>query len=163
MRFNITILILSIFGIFDTIYLTIKRYSHSGINCSIFEGCDFVTTSAYSAILGVPVAVLGIIFYVSVFVLSIFYLRLKNKKIFISLFGLSSVGFLMSIWFIYTQAFILNAFCLYCLASAVLSTTIFILSLITMIKLKMEYIHDLPESRLKKSYKWRAGRNLKIG
>ena len=133
----ITILTLSILGIFDTVYLTVKRYSHdSSINCSIFEGCDFVTTSSYSAILGIPVAVLGIIFYVGIFVLSFLYLRSKNRKFIVSLLGLSSIGVLMSFWFLYTQAFILNAFCLYCLVSAGLSTTIFMLSLIMMIKYK---------------------------
>lgn len=136
MKLIIIILILSIIGIFDTTYLAIKRYTHDSINCSIFEGCDFVTTSSYSAIFGMPVAVLGIIFYASIFTLSILYLRSKSKGLITSLLGLSSVGFLMSIWFIYTQAFILNAFCLYCLASAGLSTTIFILSLILVLKLK---------------------------
>lgn len=136
MKLIITALILSVIGIFDTAYLTIKRFTHDSVNCSIFEGCDFVTTSVYSAILGIPVAVLGIIFYVAVLALSIFYLKSKNKKILTSILGLSSVGFLMSLWFIYTQAFILNAFCLYCLVSAGLSTTIFILSLIAVIKSK---------------------------
>jgi uncharacterized membrane protein len=136
MRLNIAILILSIIGIFDTVYLTIKRYTHSNIGCSIFEGCDLVTTSSHSAILGVPVAVLGIVFYTTVFVLSVLYLRSKNKVFIKSLLGLSSIGFLMSIWFVYTQAFVLNAFCLYCLVSAGLSTTIFILSLIAMVKFK---------------------------
>mgnify|MGYP000398024265 FL=1 len=135
-RFVFIILILSIIGIIDTIYLTIKRFTNKSVNCSIFEGCDFVTTSSYSAILGVPVAVLGMVFYIAVFALSILYLRTKNKKFLISLLVLSSIGFLMSIWFIYTQGFILNAFCLYCLVSAGLSTTIFILSLIAMLKLK---------------------------
>ena len=134
MRFNIFILILSFAGILDTSYLTIKRFTRDSINCSIFEGCDFVTTSVYSTILGIPVAVLGIVFYVSIFTLSYLYLKSKNQKIVKFIFGLSIVGFLMSIWFLYTQAFVLNAFCLYCLVSAGLSTTIFILSLIAMVK-----------------------------
>ncbi len=132
--FSIVILILSIIGISDTTYLTIKRYSHDNINCSIFEGCDFVTTSSYSAIFGVPVAILGIIFYIAVFVLSVLYLRSKNKIFLNFLLGLSTVGFLMSMWFIYTQAFVLSAFCLYCIVSAGISTTIFILSIIIMVQ-----------------------------
>ena len=132
--FAVSIFILSIVGILDTTYLTIKRYSHDEINCSIFDGCDFVTTSNYSQILGVPVAVLGVIFYVSIFTLSLLYLRSKSRGFITSLFGLSLVGFLMSIWFFYTQAFVLNAFCLYCLVSARLSTALFILSSILMIK-----------------------------
>jgi uncharacterized membrane protein len=133
---NITILILSIVGISDATYLTIKRFTHDSVNCSIFEGCDFVTTSIYSTILGIPVAVLGMVFYISIFVLSILYLRSKNRKILMSLLSLSGVGFLMSMWFVYTQLFILESICSYCMISATLSTTIFILSLIAMIKSK---------------------------
>lgn len=136
MKLIITTLILSIIGIFDTTYLIIKHYNQDSINCSIFEGCDLVTTSTYSVIFGIPVAVLGIIFYVSVFALTLWYLKSKNKKVLASILGLSSVGFLMSIWFVYIQVFILDAYCLYCLVSALLSTTIFILSLIIMLKLK---------------------------
>jgi uncharacterized membrane protein len=136
MWFNITILILSIVGIFDTTHLTIKRYTQESINCSIFEGCDFVTTSVYSTIFGVPVAVLGIIFYVSIFTLSVLYLRSKNRKFLVSILGLSSVGFLMSVWFVYAQVFILESICSYCMLSAILSTTIFILSLIVVLKSK---------------------------
>lgn len=123
------VLLLSIAGIIDSVYLSAKHYTHSDINCSIFDGCEIVTTSVYSTILGIPVALFGVIFYISIFVLSILYLRLKNKKFLISLLGLSSAGFLMSIWFVYTQAFILNAFCFYCLISASLSTILFILSI----------------------------------
>ncbi len=136
MKIIITTLILSIIGIFDTAYLTIKRFTHDNINCSIFEGCDFVTTSEYSTIFGMPVAVLGIIFYVAVLVLSVLYLRSKNKKFLMSLLGLSGVGFLMSMWFVYTQLFILESICSYCMLSAILSTTIFILTLISMLKSK---------------------------
>ena len=132
MKIIITTLILSIIGIFDTAYLTIKRFTHDNINCSIFEGCDFVTTSEYSTIFGMPVAVLGIIFYVAVLVLSVLYLRSKNKKFLMSLLGLSGVGFLMSMWFVYTQLFILESICSYCMLSAILSTTIFILTLIVL-------------------------------
>jgi uncharacterized membrane protein len=130
------ILLLSIVGIFDTAYLTIKRFTHENVNCSIFEGCDFITTSGYSAIFGVPVAVLGIIFYILIFALTLWHIKSKNKKILNYLLGLSSVGFIMSLWFVYVQAFILDAYCLYCLVSAGLSTTIFILILISMLKLK---------------------------
>lgn len=133
MKLIITTLVLSIFGISDTVYLTIKRYTNEELNCSFLDGCNFVTNSEYSVIFGIPVAVLGLLFYITIFTLSLLYLRTKNRKFLVSTLGLSSTGFLLSLWFIYSQAFILNAFCLYCLASAVLSTTIFTLSVIAMV------------------------------
>ncbi|MFQ5661714.1 MAG: vitamin K epoxide reductase family protein [Candidatus Paceibacteria bacterium] len=124
-----TIFLLSLLGLADSIYLTIKHFTHSDINCSIFNGCDLVTTSIYSTILGVPVALLGVIFYGLVLTFAV-------RRSLALLLIISSIGFLISIWFVYTQGFILNAFCFYCLISAGISTTLFILSLILMVKYK---------------------------
>lgn len=131
-----TILGLSIIGLGDSIYLTIKHYTHSDINCSIFNGCDLVTTSTYSTILGVPVALLGVIFYGFIFAFVLMHSRSKSKKSLVLLLSISSIGFLISMWFVYVQVFILEAICLYCVISAGISTTIFILSLILMIQYK---------------------------
>ena len=128
--FVISILVLSIIGITDSTYLTVKHYTHSDINCSIFSDCDVVTTSVYSTILGVPVALLGVIFYALVFTFAFMFSKSGSRKFLISLLTVSSIGFLASMWFVYTQAFILNAFCFYCLISALLYTTLFILSII---------------------------------
>lgn len=131
-----TIFALSLIGLADSLYLTVKHYTHSDINCSIFNGCDLVTTSTYSTILGAPVALLGIIFYGLIFAFVLMHSRLRSKKSLISLLSISSIGFLMSMWFVYVQVFILEAICLYCVVSAGISTTIFILSAIMMLKYK---------------------------
>ncbi|HJL55713.1 MAG TPA: vitamin K epoxide reductase family protein, partial [Candidatus Paceibacterota bacterium] len=76
-----------------------------------------------------PVALLGVIFYGLLIALTI-------KKSLVSLLIISSIGFFASMWFVYVQAFVLESFCLYCIISAGISTMIFILSLILMIKYK---------------------------
>lgn len=134
--FAIAILVLSIAGVVDSSYLLVKHYTHSAVNCSIFSDCDVVTSSAYSTIMGIPVALLGIIFYVIVFAFALILLKSKSRKYSISFFSISSTGFLVSMGLVYVQAFILNAFCFYCLISASLSTVLFILSIIIMIKYK---------------------------
>jgi uncharacterized membrane protein len=131
-----TILLLSIVGIIDSIYLSIKHYTLSAVNCSIFEGCELVTTSSYSTVFSVPVALLGIIFYAFIFSFALMFLKSKSNKSLILLLTISSIGFIVSMWFVYVQVFILHAFCFYCLISASLSTTIFILNLIAVIKYK---------------------------
>lgn len=134
--FVISILTLSIIGIVDSVYLAVKHYTHSDINCSIFSDCDVVTTSVYSIILGIPVALLGVIFYGLIFILVLMFSKSGNRRSLISLSTVSGIGFLASMWFVYVQAFILNAFCFYCLISALLSTVLFILSIIIMIQYK---------------------------
>jgi uncharacterized membrane protein len=46
----------------------------------------------------------------------------------------SSIGFVFSMWFVFVQAFLLHAFCQYCMLSATTSTTIFIISMYVFIK-----------------------------
>jgi len=125
---------LSIIGIADASYLTIKHYSDTGINCSIFNGCELVTTSLYSTIFNIPVAIFGIVFYILVFALIFLFSKFRNKKFLFLLAVMTGVGFLISMYFIYVQAFILNAYCLYCLVSAIISTVLFILSMVIVIQ-----------------------------
>src|SRR6266567_589486 len=65
---QLTTLILSVFGLGVSVYLTIAHYTTSAVlACSDkgFVNCAKVTTSAESVVLGIfPVAVLGLAFYV---------------------------------------------------------------------------------------------------
>ena len=127
-----TLLALSAVGFANSIYLTIKHHSHSAINCSILEECSAVTTSSYSTILDIPVAVLGVAFYALVFAIIFLFIKTGHRKYLLLLLVISGIGFLMSVWFIYVQIFILEALCFYCFISAGISTTLFILSIILM-------------------------------
>lgn len=120
----------SVIGLADSSYLTAKHYLGSPINCSIFNGCEKVTTSPYSIILGVPVALLGVLYYFSFLLLVIFYLDTKREKILEFAARFSFVGIIASFWFLFLQIFIIKALCLYCLISAASSTTLFIISLL---------------------------------
>jgi uncharacterized membrane protein len=120
----------SLFGILDTAYLTAKHFMAGPIKCVLVEGCDTVTTSAYSLVFGlIPVAVLGLIFYLLVFLGAYLYWEKESLALRWALFALSVAGLLASAWFLYVQAFILSAFCSYCLFSTLTSTLIFIICL----------------------------------
>lgn len=119
----------SFLGFLDASYLTAKHYTGGELNCSVFSGCEQVTTSVYSTIGPVPVSLLGAGFYLLVFLLSFMYLDSKKDILLRGLIGLSVIGFLASLAFVYLQVFIIKALCLYCLISATTSTTLFILSI----------------------------------
>lgn len=133
------LMVLSIIGFADALYLTIKHYANSNINCSIFDGCELVTTSIYSSLFGIPVAVFGLVFYSLVFALIILFSKLNKKKFLTFLLIITSIGFLFSIYFVFVQIFLINAYCLYCLVSAVISTILFVLSVLFMLKYKNNY------------------------
>ena len=66
-------LFVSFFGFLDATYLTINHYQGKIPPCSIVVGCEIVTTSRYSLFLNIPVALIGAIYYLTVFVLTVLY------------------------------------------------------------------------------------------
>lgn len=124
------IVIFSLVGFLDATYLTLVHYNRGSLSCYIFKGCDKVTTGPHAVILGVPVSLLGALYYFSVFIAAIFYFDTKNKIFLriLSIFPLA--GFLASLWFLYLQLFIIKALCFYCVISAITSTLLFVLGIL---------------------------------
>ncbi len=139
-------LVLALLGFADATYLTLKHYSGTPITCSLTHGCDIVTSSAYSEIFGIPVALLGALYYLSVILLSIFVLDRKNPKILRLISHFTWVGLGASVYFIIVQAFILNAWCQYCIGSAITSTSLFVVGMVylkhTSSTRKLDQVHS---------------------
>jgi uncharacterized membrane protein len=115
----------SLLGFLDATYLTIKYYQDVAPTCSLIKGCEEVTTSRYATIEGIPVALLGAIYYLSIFLLTVAYLDTKRERIFNFAARSTSIGFLASLWFVYLQLFVIKAICIYCMVSAATSTVLF--------------------------------------
>jgi len=127
------ILFFSFFGFIDAAYLSVSYYLGEAPNCYLFNGCDIVTTSSYSKILGVPISLFGAFYYLFIFFASLAII-LHNKTTFTKyIFGVSSFGFAVSIFLTYVQFFVLQALCIYCLSSAIFTLIIFILSMFLVI------------------------------
>ncbi|MEK7627125.1 MAG: vitamin K epoxide reductase family protein [Patescibacteria group bacterium] len=119
------ILFLAAFGIIVSVYALAHHFELAkGEFCSISDvlDCDKVDRSVYSEIFGVPVALLGIIFYVSIFVLALIkFLRpvMGATEDFYqkALFYLSAIGLLFTLYLNFVEAFFIKSFCLVCLIS----------------------------------------------
>lgn len=121
--------LLSFIGILDAGYITMEAFTGGTVVCPLVGGCNEVLQSPYAQIFGYPVALYGLIFYFSIFILSFLYLDRGNKYVFTVLTFLPALGFLFTLWFLYLQAFVIKAYCFYCLISAGLSTILFALAL----------------------------------
>src|SRR3989344_4204117 len=117
--------IVSFVGMADTIYVTINHYKGVIPPCTLLNGCETVLTSKYSEIFGIPIALIGALFYSTVFLSALAYLKTKNNKIIIFCLVLTALAFLMSVLFIYIQFFVIKAVCEYCLTSAAASIILF--------------------------------------
>lgn len=121
----IFILILGFIGFADATYLTATHFMDAPPGCGESGGCQTVTTSQYSTMFGIPVALFGVLFYLSMIFLSLLWLDQAPAMISRVLPLLSLPGFLFSCWFVYVMLFILEAICWYCMGSAASSTLIF--------------------------------------
>lgn len=127
-------LLLSILGIIDAGWLTISHYTTAVILAcpeTAFINCAKVTQSSYSVIHGVPVALLGLGFFVIMFLFQLpatwksanRYIR--PLRVLLSVFGLITV-----FWLIFVELHKLNSICLYCTAVHILTFGLFITTLI---------------------------------
>lgn len=125
-RIIVALLAASLIGFIDAAYLTAKHYLGAPPPCGRFGGCETVTTSEYAAIAGVPIALLGAVYYLAVFLSVIAYLDTRRPGILRMTAGVTAVGFIASVWFVYLQLFVIKAICPYCMLSAFASTVLFI-------------------------------------
>ena len=79
-KFAIFLLIVALLGFADATYLTIEHYQNKIPPCSV-GGCEQVLTSAYSVVAGVPVSLMGSVYYLLVLIGMFAYLESKNLKI----------------------------------------------------------------------------------
>jgi len=120
------ILGLGLLGLADASYLTANHYFGVPVNCIIGEGCDTVLRSAYSEILGVPVALLGALYYLAILILAVAYIDTEKPVILKLWASVTPLGFLFSLWFVAAQLFIIRSICVYCMFSALTSTLLFL-------------------------------------
>lgn len=107
------------FGLLDSGYLTVKHLQGSYIRCS--DECSAVLGSRYAdGVAGVPLAGFGAIAYTMVIIAALAAAggSASGRRV---LAIITPVMAVVSIWLIYLQAFVIHAFCKYCLASAAAS------------------------------------------
>jgi len=125
-------LILSLYGLGASIYLTIAHYdTHVTLACSDkgIINCQEVTTSPESIVFGIfPVAVLGLAFYVfMVTINSPWAWRLQQPAVRWARFGSVVVGMGFVLYLVYAELIEIRAICLWCTSVHVATFLIFAL------------------------------------
>src|SRR5829696_7615304 len=121
--------LLSLFGIADALYLTVEHLTGQSVRCTIISGCSEVLSSPYAIVAGVPLAMIGAASYFTVFslaTLAAFNYRIAGTLLTV----LVSAMFLVSLWLIYLQAFVIREFCQYCLLSAAITLALLVVMVI---------------------------------
>src|SRR5262247_1227456 len=116
-------MLISLIGLADSVYLTVQHLTGQSVKCTVTSGCSAVLSSHYATIAGVPTAAFGAAAYFAAFslaTLAVFgYARART-----ALAILVALLLMMTLWLFYVQAFVLRAFCEYCLLSAGMTLTL---------------------------------------
>ena len=122
--------VLALVGLADAIYLTVSHLTGQSVRCTVTSGCSEVLSSHYATVGGFPLAAFGAAAYFTVFSLAT--LAAFDYRFARTLWAvIVTVMFLFSLWLVYLQAFVLRAFCQFCLLSAAVTTLLFLLALVT--------------------------------
>lgn len=121
--------LLSLVGLADAVYLTVQHLTGQSVRCTVTSGCSEVLSSSYAVVSGYPLAGLGAAAYFTVFslaILAVFGYRIAGRLLLPLVGGM----FLVSLYLVYLQAFVIRAFCQYCLLSAAVTTGLMILAVL---------------------------------
>lgn len=109
------LLALAVVGALISAYLTWTHFAGLTPVCTgSGEGCQTVQSSRYASVLGIPVALLGLIAYGSLIFSTVLW---REAGIYLG-FLISLVGTLFSAYLTYLEIFVIGALCQWCLASA---------------------------------------------
>ncbi|MGN6606445.1 MAG: vitamin K epoxide reductase family protein [Jatrophihabitans sp.] len=119
---RVVAVVASVVALAISIYLTVEHYDqHLTLACpeNGTINCAKVTTSRWSVIAGVPVAVLGLAYFVVMS--AVLAVPIRHRAVELARVVLAVGGALMVVWLVYVELFEVDAICLWCLAVHVLT------------------------------------------
>ena len=135
-KLTLTSKILAIIGICISIYMTIYKLTNNNGMCLGSGDCSTVNASPYASLYGIPVAFIGVIGYVAIYLLLHFENAngLMKEYGLLAQFGLTLAGFIFTIYLVYLEFFVIKALCPFCLGSQTTMTLLFGLTTTRLIK-----------------------------
>ncbi|PWH11709.1 MAG: hypothetical protein DDG60_16800 [Anaerolineae bacterium] len=129
---------LATLGLLVSIYMTIYKLTDNNAMCLGSGDCATVNNSIYSEIFGIPVALVGVGGYLAILIVLLLetYGNLKffKQNGLLSVFGLGVGGFGFTLYLVYVEAFLIRAWCPFCVVSQITMTILFILTTIRLIR-----------------------------
>ncbi len=123
-------LVLALAGLGVSIYLTVAHYvGAQALVCSDngLINCQKVTTSAQSHFLGMPVAVLGLAYYVAMVALDLpAAWRTGDRRVHVARMVLMAVGMAFALYLVSAELLIIGSICIWCTAVHVITFLLFV-------------------------------------
>jgi uncharacterized membrane protein len=124
---------LALVGLFVSLYLWLWKIGLLGVLACGDGGCETVQLSPYSALLGIPVALFGVVGYAAMLAVCLAGLHgaaATRSWPTVALLILSGIGLAFTAYLTYLEAAVIHAWCRWCVVSAVIVTLIFVTAVV---------------------------------
>ncbi|MGC8462471.1 MAG: vitamin K epoxide reductase family protein [Acidimicrobiales bacterium] len=127
----VTATVLCLFGLGVAAYLTLTHFD-TGVPLSCpagggFINCEKVTTSPQSVIFGIPVAVLGLVYFVPMLALNLpAAWRSLDRRVHLARLVMAIAGVCMVLYLVSAELFIIRNLCLWCTSVHVVTFLLFV-------------------------------------
>ena len=125
-------LTLSIIGLLISVYLTYVHYDDSVLVCTSGGGCHTVQQSEYATLGPVPIALFGVLMFLTLGALALVRLRdiefsfVNRETAPLAAWGITLTALLYYAYLVYVELFVLEAICQWCVATTIATIGIFI-------------------------------------
>jgi uncharacterized membrane protein len=129
---RMAIAVLALIGWLVSAYMGAYSFVLTGDIICGSGGCNIVQDSPWARLYGVPVPALGLAGYAALLVAAIAGLQpalLASRTVSLILVAAATIGLGFSAYFTYLEAFVIHAWCRWCVASAVVTVLIFLFTL----------------------------------
>jgi len=106
-------------------YLAVVHYAAQPIACNGLGDCEYVNNSEYARLAGIPVATVGAVAYATMLAATLGAWLRRDATLLLAAWGVALASFAFSIYLTYIELEVLEAICVYCVASASVMTALF--------------------------------------
>ena len=118
---RLALVVVSSAGIGVAAYLTYVHYEPAALICTSGGGCETVQDSKYAALVGIPVAILGLAYWVTALILVIWNSELARTLA----AALAITGLMFAAYLVVVQLFVIDAICVWCMTNDLLLAPLF--------------------------------------
>lgn len=124
--------ILALGGLAIAGYLLTVRLLGGAPACGPVPGCDTVAASEYATVLGLPVALFGVIFSIGLVASTVVWWRRGDRRALHSAYGLGLLGIAAVAYLTYLELFVIEAICIWCVSYGVTIVVGWILAILAL-------------------------------
>jgi uncharacterized membrane protein len=125
--------VLALTGLFIALYMLLHKLGVIPVlACGAGGTCDVVQSSRWAVFLGLPVPAWGVAGYGAILFLAIAGLQprfVEDRRTALALIATATLAFLFTLYLNALEAFVIRAWCRWCIGSAIIATLLFLFAL----------------------------------